>query len=68
MKFFSPNIGRTGRIIRGSLSLACLVAGIWLWKTSRLGSAILFASALFTGFEALRGWCMMRACGVKTKY
>ena len=28
---------------------------------------VLLASAVFVAFEALRGWCALRACGIKTK-
>jgi hypothetical protein len=35
----------------------------WPWL------AVLLAMAgVFGLFEALRGWCLMRACGVKTKF
>lgn len=29
---------------------------------------IFVALGVFASFEALRGWCAMRACGVKTRY
>ena len=28
---------------------------------------VVLLSALFVGYEALRGWCLLRACGIKTK-
>jgi hypothetical protein len=28
---------------------------------------IIFISAGFVLFEALRGWCFLRACGIRTK-
>lgn len=68
MKFFKPNIHRTGRVIRAGWGLACL-GGAWLaggyawWLAGLL--AVLGAFALF---EAARGWCVVRACGVKTKW
>jgi hypothetical protein len=31
-------------------------------------AGFLFVFAAFAFYEALRGWCVMRACGVKTKY
>lgn len=66
-QFLSPNIDRTGRIVRG-ITAAILIAGsayaftklIWL-------GILLLASGIFVAFEALRGWCALRACGVKTK-
>ncbi len=68
MNFFRPNINRTGRLIRGVLGLAMLIAGLLLLNASRLAALVLFASAAFVLFEAARGWCVMRACGVKTKF
>lgn len=67
-KFFAPNIGRAGRIIRAAMALAYLVGAILLWETRFWLSILLLLAAAFTAFEALRGWCIMRACGVKTKY
>jgi hypothetical protein len=29
---------------------------------------LLALSGLFAGFEAAKGWCLLRACGIKTKY
>jgi hypothetical protein len=66
-KFFAPNIIRAGRIARliyGVIMLvACVIAFPKLWW---LGVFFL-ASALFAFFEAARGWCVLRACGIKTK-
>lgn len=66
-KFFAPNIERNGRLVRGIAGLLLLAGGIvalfFMWW---LG-LILLASAAFVLFEALRGWCFMRACGIKTR-
>lgn len=64
--FFSPNIDNQGRLIRalGALGLfggAWFAFGVATW----LGIAML-ASGGFVAFEALRGWCALRACGIKT--
>jgi hypothetical protein len=65
--FFSPNIDKAGRIVRAVFALALLVAGLCL--LSHIWAAVfLFAFSAFAFYEALRGWCVMRACGVKTKY
>ena len=65
--FLSPNIDTKGRVIRGVGALALLVgAGFGFTVSVWLGLALL-ASGLFVGFEALRGWCFLRACGIKTK-
>jgi hypothetical protein len=63
--FFSPNINRLGRLVRGLGALALFVGaafGFTIW----LGIALL-TSGCFVAFEAARGWCALRACGIKTK-
>jgi hypothetical protein len=65
--FFSPNIGNKGRLIRGLGALVLLVgAGFGFTASVWLGVALL-ASGAFVLFESLRGWCALRACGIKTK-
>ena len=66
-KFLVPNLERTGRIVRGIGAVILLAAGgiavfhVW-WA-----GAGLMACGAFVLFEALRGWCLMRACGIKTR-
>jgi hypothetical protein len=66
-KFFAPNLERAGRIVRAVGGLALLAGGVvalfYIWW---LG-LILLASAAFVLFEAARGWCFFRACGIKTR-
>ena len=69
-RFFAPNISRTGRIARLIYALIMLAAGIItviaapkLWWLA----VLFFISAGFAFFEAARGWCVLRACGIKTK-
>ena len=65
--FLSPNIETKGRLVRGVGALGLLVgAGLGFAVSVWLG-LLLLASGLFVGFEALRGWCFLRACGIKTK-
>ncbi len=65
--FFSRNIDNKGRLIRGLGALALLVgAGFGFTVSVWLGIALM-ASGVFVAFEALRGWCALRACGIKTK-
>ena len=64
--FFSPNIGIFGRVARGIFSLVLLGAAylshsVWL-------SGILTGVGMFGLFEALRGWCVLRACNMKTPF
>jgi hypothetical protein len=65
--FFSRNIDNPGRLVRGLGALVLLVgAGLGFTISVWLGSGLL-AAGVFVGFEALRGWCVMRACGIKTR-
>lgn len=67
-KFFSPNLQRTGRILRAVGGIALVLGGVaalfFLWW---LG-LILLASGAFVLFEAARGWCLFRACGIRTRW
>lgn len=64
---FSRNIDGKGRFVRAVGALALLVgAGFGFTVSVWLGVALL-ASGLFVAFEAARGWCFLRACGIKTK-
>lgn len=53
------------RVIFGLLLLAGAVAAFWF---KSVAGWFLLAFAGFTFFEAARGWCVVRACGIKTKY
>ena len=64
---FSPNISNKGRLFRG---LGALVFFVGAWFA--FGVSIWFGMGLvvcggFVLFEALRGWCALRACGIKTR-
>jgi hypothetical protein len=64
---FSPNINNKGRLVRGLGALALLVgAGFGFTVSVWLGGALLVSGA-FVLFESLRGWCALRACGIRTK-
>lgn len=65
--FFRPNIGRHGRIARGVIGALCLIAGIVLVDFNLWLGLVLVAAGLFAIYEALSGWCLARACGIKTK-
>jgi hypothetical protein len=64
---FSPNITGPGRLLRGLLAIG-LFAGAWFaFGVATWLGIILCASGGFVLFEALRGWCALRACGIKTR-
>jgi len=68
MPFLRPNIDTKGRIIRAIAALAMAVAALLTWSHSRSFGIALGASSAFVAFEVARGWCVARACGVKTKF
>ena len=64
---FARNISNTGRIVRGLGALALLIgSGFGFFVSVWLGAG-LAVGGVFVLFEALRGWCVMRACGIKTR-
>jgi hypothetical protein len=64
---FARNIDKRGRIFRALVALMLFV-GAWLaLRVSIWLSILLAANGAFAVFEALRGWCALRACGVKTR-
>ena len=65
--FLSPNIDTKGRVLRGVGALALLVGGGFGFTVSVWLGAVLLTSGVFVAFEALRGWCILRACGIKTR-
>ncbi len=66
-RFFQPNIKRHGRIARGVTGALCLIAGIITVDYVLWLGLVLVAAGLFAIYEALSGWCLARACGIKTK-
>ena len=68
MSFFRPNIDSKGRLLRALLALVLAVAAVFLWPMSIGSGVVLALCSAFVAFEAARGWCVARACGVKTKF
>jgi hypothetical protein len=66
--FFAKNINRTGRILRASYMLILLTLAVFVPVFPVPVRILLALSGLFAGFEAAKGWCLLRACGIKTKY
>jgi hypothetical protein len=65
--FFNRNLDLKGRIVRGIGGVALITAGLMLHGESSWICFALVASGGFVLFEAVRGWCVMRACGIKTR-
>ena len=64
---FIPNLDGKGRLVSGLGALG-LFAGAWLaWEMAIWLGVLLSVSGVFVLFEALRGWCALRACGIKTR-
>jgi hypothetical protein len=64
----APNIEKKGRMIRGLTAAALLAGGFAALFFNWILGLVLLASGGFVLFEALRGWCVVRACGIKTKF
>jgi len=65
---FAPNIENKGRLFRAGGAVVIGTAAVLSWsRFAPVGACLALASA-FLAFEATRGWCALRACGVKTKF
>jgi len=68
-EFWAPNLSRTGRLLRAAWGVLLAGAGFWAALAGHLwigGFAVV--AGCFALFEAARGWCIVRACGMKTRY
>ena len=66
-RFFERNITFQGRMARGITGAVLLIGGIVAADFTLWAAIPLVVIGLFCIFEAVRGWCFLRACGVKTK-
>jgi membrane-bound ClpP family serine protease len=62
------NIDNKGRTARGGMALILFLAAGCLVPFSWILAALFAVAGLFTLFEALKGWCAVRACGIKTRF
>lgn len=53
--------------MRGGGGVILVIVGMTLCAVNLPLSVVLIISGGFMLFEAVRGWCVMRACGIKTK-
>lgn len=65
--FFERNIEKKGRIFRGCVAAVFLLGGLYALTQVWWLGLVLFVGGGFALFEAMRGWCFMRACGIKTR-
>lgn len=66
-KFFAPNLTGRGRLVRAIWGMALIIAGLLLSGSHLWACVVLVLFGLFAIYEAIRGWCIMRACGIKTR-
>ena len=66
-RFFRRNLDWRGRLARGVWGALLLIAGIILADHILWLCLTLVGFGLFALFEAVRGWCLVRACGIRTK-
>jgi hypothetical protein len=65
---FATNIESKGRLLRAAGAGALGLTAVALSRNFPAASLALALAAGFLAFEASRGWCALRACGVKTKF
>lgn len=69
MSFWTPNINLRGRIIRGCMTLVLFGAALFAEHEGVSWLAVLLAIAGLVGLvETVRGWCLLRACKIKTRF
>ena len=67
-RFFNRNIGYQSRLARGVLGSILFIVGISLASPLPWIRLTLIGAGVFAVFEAVRGWCLVRACGIRTKH
>jgi hypothetical protein len=68
-KFFTRNLTTTGRLVRFGLGCGFFAGAAAAWFAEfRWLAGLLGVGGAFIWFEAARGWCVARACGVKTRW
>ena len=65
---FSRNIDSKGRLIRAFIALLFLAGAAFAFNMNVWLALGLLSGGVFVAFEALRGWCALRACGIRTKF
>ncbi len=62
------NIDSKGRATRGGIGVLCLLAAGCLAPVNGIFAVIFAVAGLFCLYEARKGWCALRACGIKTPF
>ncbi len=63
-----PNLPRKGRVIRGVAGLILLAAAAATYEIHWALTLALGLAGIFVLFEAARGWCVLRACRIRTPF
>jgi hypothetical protein len=66
--FFKRNIEQKGRLARALTAIVLVVTGVLVLRHVAWAGLLLVAVGVFVAVEAWRGWCFLRACGIKTKF
>jgi len=66
-QFFRRNLDNRGRWVRGLGGGLLAIAGVVAGQFALWAGLALVLSAGFVLFEAVRGWCVLRACGIRTR-
>ncbi len=69
MAFWTPNIDNRGRLIRGIMSAILFGTAYLAHRQGIEWLAIILAMCGTVGvIETVRGWCVLRACKIKTRF
>ena len=68
VSFVKPNIDAQGRKTRGGFGILFLLLAGCLLPVNGTLALIFLVIGLFSLFEAWKGWCAVRACGIKTPF
>ena len=69
MSFRTPNIDTRGRLIRAIMSVALIAAAFLAHRKGIEWLAVILAISGIVGVvETVRGWCVLRACKITTRF
>ena len=69
MSFWRSNIDTRGRIIRGIMTAILAAAAFFTHRKGIEWLAVILAISALVGLvETVRGWCLLRACKIKTRF
>jgi hypothetical protein len=66
-QFMAPNIDARGRMARAIYGVVMVALGILAMDWSVWAGGVLLGLGGLGLLEAVRGWCILRACGIKTR-